>query len=121
MNLEKFVEESLVQIANGIQAAQAKLKGTGAIVNPRNVRGNPSEKIYGSIEDRRDSTRPKFVQSVSFDVVVSANEESTAEGGGGLQVGFLSLGGKAGSGDSSGSESRLTFQIPMVLPFSDET
>ena len=37
MNLQEFIKETLVQIASGIEGAAAELKGSKAIINPRNV------------------------------------------------------------------------------------
>lgn len=121
MDLKKFVQETLVQIARGVEGAQSELANSGAVVNPRNVRGAGGQEgnVYGFlVEGQRDRYR-KAVQAVSFDVVVSAVEGATAEGGGRLRVGIVSLGGTATSEDKTGSESRIQFKVPIILPFQE--
>lgn len=119
MNLQQFIKETLIQIAGGIREADEAVAGNGAAVNPRDVVHNKSgEGPYGYYaEDSKGSYR-RPVQSVEFDVVVTASEETETKGGIGIHVGAIGLGSAGKSGRDSSSESRIKFAVPILLPCS---
>src|SRR5579862_7915373 len=89
MELKEFVETTLVQIAEGIAAANEQLQGgnTGAIINPaESLRRSPKE----------------VVRPVDFDVALTVSEENvskeTTKAGG--KLGILSVVSLAASADS---------------------
>ncbi len=120
MDLKHFVTETIVQICEGVHEANEKLKGSGGIVNPQHVVGTDDDpkksKVYGYlIEDGQRSMR-KAVHLVEFDVAVHATEGSEQKVGGGLVVATFGLGAHAKSDLASGSQSRVQFHVPVVLP-----
>jgi hypothetical protein len=119
MNLQDFIKETLVQIARGIEGAAGELKGTKAIVNPRNVqtRTDVDSDVYGFLD-----TREKFykaVQKIEFDVAVTASTGTATKGGIGIMVGAIGLGSQGKSESQDSSISRIKFLVPMVLPMED--
>ena len=117
MDLRNFIKETLVQIAQGIDEASQALGGTSAIVNPRNVvgaHGTNDAKVYGYVA--KDKNMRQAVQSINFDVAISVAEGTETKGGIGLMVGAVALGSQGKSDASNTSQSRIQFNIPMVLP-----
>ena len=124
MNLQQFIKETIVQIANGIQTAERELAETTAIVNPRYVAKTSLQGVYGFMISEKETTRENYraaVQTVEFDVAVYATETTETKGGIGLMVGTLGLGGHGATEKGNRSESRIRFSIPVAFPFSDKT
>ena len=82
MELKTFVKETLVQIVEGVKAAQAETASSGAKISP------------GAGDIRQDRQKPKFIGStdagivehVGFDLAVSRSDASTKEAGAGIFV-----------------------------------
>lgn len=118
MDLATFVKESLVQIARGIEEANSALAGTSAQVNPRNIVPSPKgdTKFYGYLNETDSNNYMRVVQEIEFDVAVHATEGTETKGGIGIMVGAVGIGSQGKSQAGNSSESRLKFNIPMVLP-----
>lgn len=111
MDLKEFVTEALLQVAEGIEAAQAELQetGSGARINTSVTRDDSRTLVAGG---RRHS-----VEFVEFDVAILANSGTETKAGVGLTVASLlnlSAGGR--SNQSQGTESRIKFKVPVVFP-----
>lgn len=120
MDLKDFVKSSLHQIAVGIIEANEALSDTDAIVNPADIVVNSeNSQAYArtlastSSRARNDS---RIVEKVSFDVAVTVKEGKATDAG--IKVSVMSVGLGAGgkSEASSGSESRISFSVPVVFP-----
>ncbi len=107
MDLKAFVEASLVQIIEGVQAAQAGTEASGALINP-----NPSPGFKG----KRMGAAGLTIQDVEFDVAVTVAKGQEKKGGLGLVVGPVALGGGAKSDAQSSSLNRIRFAVPIALP-----
>jgi hypothetical protein len=122
MNLQEFITESLVQIAEGIREANNRLNDKDALVNPRGYNAEPGGHVHGYLLSKehqdygKSKENPHIVQSVAFDVAVAADQTTTTEGGGKLRVVALDLGAERSSESKNHSESRIRFTIPMVFP-----
>lgn len=111
MDLKDFVAETLVQIAEGIEQAQTELqsKKSGAIINTNMTETDTGQLVTGG--------RRKAVEMVEFDVAILANEGTATKAGIGLSVAsFVKLDAGGESKQSSGTESRIKFKIPMSYP-----
>ena len=111
MNIEDFVSETLVQITKGVVKAQRELESTGALVNPT-MRFVIKEHSIGEAAMRGG----EVVGMVEFDVAVRATEGKETKGGIGVVAGAITLGSAGKSDSSSGSESRIKFGVPLLLP-----
>jgi hypothetical protein len=117
MNLSQFIEESLVEICGGIENAnkQMKEKGIDGVVNPEKTHPmETTQQFYGVW--RPDQPLYPTVQLVKFDVAVYAKEGTETKGGIGIMVATIGLGFQGKSDKASGTESRLQFGIPVLLP-----
>jgi hypothetical protein len=119
MELKDFVEESLVQIARGIEAASKALEDTNAHINPKNVYVNSdSRQNYGRLVKKQEYN--PVVELVEFDVAVHASEGKETNGKIGISVGSIGLGAGGKSQETNRSESRIKFKIPVVFPTSNK-
>jgi len=111
MELKEFISETLIQIAEGVTDAQKRLRdaGSAAIINTNMTETSDGHLVTGG--------RRRPVEFVDFDVAVTASNENEKKAGGGIVVASLlkiEAGGK--SNQSTGSESRIKFKIPMSFP-----
>ncbi len=111
MNLKDFIAESLTQIVQGVQQAQDNFKGSEARISPQ-MRMTQKEHSIGAAEGYGGQP----VSYVSFDVSVVASEGTGTKGGIGILVGAIGLGSQGQSEKASSNESRIKFQIPVMLP-----
>ena len=117
MDLKDFVEASLVQISQGIEAASKALEGTNAHVNPKNVYVNAdTRQNYGRLVSTQEYN--PIVELVEFDVAVHASEGTETNGRIGISVGSIGIGAGGKSQETNRSESRIKFKIPVVFPTS---
>ena len=109
MDLRKFIAETLTQIIGGINDAQQNMLEfqkdensdyTAPYVNPNPV-----------------SDHSKKLSDIEFDVAVTVSNGKSAEGGGGLSVMGVSIGGKGASEQTNSSVSRIKFSIPVSYPY----
>ena len=119
MDLQTFIKETLIQIANGVAMASPGIKEKGGMVNPRNVGitirdGKP---VYEFYDDKTPAERfSRAAEIVDFDVAISATEGTETKGGIGIMVGAIGLGTHGKSDAENSTESRVRFRIPIVLP-----
>jgi hypothetical protein len=108
MNVKDFVEATLIQIVEGINAASAKIKDSGVIISPLHIRGAHSALV---IDYETDS----MVNLIEFDIAITVNETDKAQGGAGISIAGIHLGGKVESANINQTVSRVKFMIPMKL------
>ena len=116
MQLQEFIKQVLVQIAEGVKEADQEL-GAG-YVNPEPRGDTKLNKVAeaGYIP----SDKGTLIQQVQFDVAVSSAEGKETKGGIGLMIAPLALGSQGKSDSSSSSTSRISFKVPLALHHSDE-
>lgn len=115
LDLQTFIKNSLVQIMRGCKEAQDELHSSHARICPRIEvpfldGGGASQHALGETGTNR------LVQTVDFDVAVTATEETETKGGIGVMTAIINAGSAGQSGKSSESVSRLKFSIPVCYP-----
>jgi hypothetical protein len=104
MELEEFVQNSLVQIMRGIMSAQeewkSKCSGYG-VISP----------AWDGPDDFRNRT-----QEVKFDVAVTAATKTEGGGGGGIKVVAFDISGKIGHSVENATVSHISFSVPILPP-----
>ena len=85
VELKEFVAETLIQIVDGIEDAQRRLKekNSEAIINTNMTETQDGHLVTGG--------RRRPVEFVEFDVAVLANESKEAKGGVGITVAWVFL------------------------------
>ncbi len=111
MELKEFISSTLCQIIDGIKDAQEK---HDAFINPKQSRKGPTKEVY--IQDEYG----KPITDISFDIAVTAEDKSDAEGGAKISVMSLGFGGKMSETNLSKTASRIQFEIPICYPRSGE-
>jgi hypothetical protein len=123
VDLEEFIEQTLVQIQSGIKKAQEQTRIEGR--HPREA-----DRINPRVMDRADHA-PKgkyytsqvgshLVQFVDFDVAVTADRASGSSGGGSLRIAGIGVGAELESSDRDMTVSRIRFQVPIIFPRADD-
>ena len=112
VSLESFVATVLTDIAQGMKHAQDAANAQG----PEHCIINPSIPYVQTLEGELPAWGGRLIQSVDFDVAVTATEEKTKEGDVGIKVLSIGIGGRAESSVANTSTSRIKFQVPVMLP-----
>ena len=107
MELKDFIAGTLVQIVEGVHAAQKQVGQLGGNVNPYTREHAPG---FGTRYTRGPT------QDVSFDVAITAQENSASKEGIGVVVAAIALGKRNETSDSSTGVSRVAFTVPLALP-----
>lgn len=105
MELDKFIEKSLVMICKGVHEAQKEVSVYGALINetPRLDRG---------ATDELKSPNKTLMQTIEFDIAVTTEDN----GSGSAKISVLGLG-LSKSGETKDSvSSRIAFKVPITLP-----
>ena len=119
MDLQSFIRETLVQIAQGIEEANSRLaeKGSLAKVNPPTIALYNDKEGYAYVVASGDfKSKNAIVPIVEFDVAVHGAESTKDGKGGALRVAVAELGGKRETERSTSSISHIHFRVPMLLP-----
>ncbi|MEJ1401963.1 MAG: hypothetical protein RPU41_14785 [Candidatus Sedimenticola sp. (ex Thyasira tokunagai)] len=113
MDLEEFVNQTIIQIVKGTANSQSEVKELGGEVNPDlGASGDQLEKqgfLYSSEGP---------VQVVHFDVALTVMEGTGTKGGIGVFAGAVNLGSSGQSNNETSSVSHVKFSIPLRLPSS---
>jgi hypothetical protein len=106
MDLQEFVSQTLIQIAEGVAAARAK---KGELIAPKIELNSNTE--AGVLRAKRTGENAFLVE---FDVAVGVAETSAASGGGGIQVvAFFNAKGEKAQTIEASSVNRVKFVVPM--------
>ncbi len=112
MELKDFLSRALVEIVEGVTAAQTQLGESGVHINPRLSTGQGTLESKGKLV----SNFGRLVQMAEFDVAVTVNEATGTKGGIGIVGGFINLGSQGQSAESTTALSRIKFTVPISLP-----
>lgn len=116
MDLKEFVAKALAEIIEGVIDAQSTLGPNGKFVNPQlSTQQGPLEK-----QNRLVSIQGQLVQTVEFDVAVTATSATGTKGGIGVVAGIFALGSQGQSSAENVALSRLKFSVPITLPYGDK-
>jgi hypothetical protein len=112
MTVKEFVEDTLVQIVEGVKAAQARVVPSGAFINPKGMTFHTSQ-----LEGRRWHLQTHEVEEVvRFDLAVTSESGSGTKGGVGVFVGAVALGSQGQSASKDLVVNRVQFAVPILLP-----
>ena len=99
MDLKEFVSQTIIQIIDGIKLAQEEY--------PENA----------CPEMVKFHTQSPVINQVDFDVAIYASDDKETGAKAGIKVmSFISASGESKSNSSTGSSSRIKFQVPIRYP-----
>lgn len=116
MDIEEFVETTLIQILGGIKKARECLQADGENIAPiaQPGRRNAPQELYVSQSGH-------LIYPVDFDIAVTAEGSSDAGGNVGLKIaGIAGIEGGGSTVNRDSVVSRVKFQIPVCYPFPKE-
>lgn len=113
MDLKDFVGRALADIVEAVLDAQTKLGDNGRFINPElSTQQGPLEK-----QGKLVSIHGQLVQTVEFDIAVTATSGTGTKGGIGVVVGAIALGSQGQSSAENSANSRIRFSVPITLPY----
>jgi hypothetical protein len=110
MNLKEFIEETISAIVEATTSLQTKFEAQGTIINP--PVSVTERDLY---EVGSSSHRYRRVETVEFDVAVTAASETGSGGRAGLKIFSAEAGVEGKRTNASEEVSRVKFAIPLVL------
>lgn len=115
MDLKQFVAQALADVVQGVLDAQQALAANGRYINPELSTGQGTHEKHGKLV----SIQGQLVQSVEFDVAVTATEGTGSKGGIGVVAGVFALGSQGQSSAETSAVSRIKFSVPVTLPYGE--
>ena len=116
MDLKDFVENTIAGIIEGLVAAQERVKGHGAFVNPGNLMGSTSDRGEAALWDNRNNN---YARSLAFDVALTVQDGNSTGAKIGVVSGILNAGAGGSSQNSNTAVSRVQFVVPVLFPAND--
>ena len=116
MELKEFVSAVLTDIIDGTREAQRDAEAKDGEVNPLLATQQGVLQTQGRLVSRWG----QLVQSVKFDVAVTAEEGKGNKGGIGVFIGNVGVGTQRESTVSNASVSRIQFEVPISLPYKEK-
>src|SRR2546423_6050458 len=112
MTVKEFVEDTLVQIVEGVQAAQMRIAKSGAAINRYGM-----TMVSSQLDGRRYDPETREVEElVRFDIAVTVEGGTGTRGGVGVFLGPVALGSQGQSSNKDAQVSRVQFAVPIVYP-----
>lgn len=112
MELKEFLEQTLVQIVEGVVGAQEKVKQHGGQVVPHFTVPSSDGAKLGLV-----AAGGNIAQLVQFDVALTTVEGTGSKGGIGVFVGAVNLGSAGQSKSEQTALSHVKFCVPLRLPY----
>jgi len=109
MELEEFIEKTLLQIFNGVCSAQPEVKKLGGTINPfdKDYTDKGGNLLYMEYSKKR---------YIDFEVSLTESNKNEANAGIGVLLGVVSIGGKGNKGNENISLTKVKFSIPVFYP-----
>ena len=110
MNVQEFIKTAITEIVAGVSEARDAVAEYGASAG--------SDKVYGFVKDNKVMTDAsgRQVTLVEFDIALAQADSTDTKGGIGVFLGAISAGSQGASHGESSSQSRIKFNVPVVLP-----
>ena len=108
MELKEFIEETLMQIVEGVKSAQGRGLVFGAVINPGYVDAKEQRATYNSVG--------YTINEVEFEVTLTVTEGIENKKGIGVAFGNFAIGGQNKSDVNNTSLTKIKFSVPVGLP-----
>lgn len=114
MELKEFIRETLLQIFEGVKAAQEELKESDCLINPMIF---PLQNDNALINDIKNNNA-RQLQNIKMSVAVSVVENKENKSGVGIVASVFKAGIHKGESEQNHTINRIDFEIPISLPVS---
>jgi hypothetical protein len=116
VELKQFISQALADIVQGVLDTQQVLGANGKYINPELSTQQGTHEKHGKLV----SIQGQLVQTVEFDVAVTATEGTDTKGGIGVVAGVFALGSQGQSSEEISAVSRIKFSVPITLPYGEK-
>ena len=116
VELKEFISQALANVVQGVLDAQQVLGANGKYINPELSTQQGTHEKHGKLV----SIQGQLVQTVEFDVAVTATEGTGTKGGIGVVAGIFALGSQGQSSEEVSAVSRIKFSVPITLPYGEK-
>jgi hypothetical protein len=113
MELQEFIEATLIDIIQGIKNAQSKAANAGAIINPRYA-GDANRKTFINKVEHS-------VYDVDFRIILTSYEGKENKKGIGVFLSPVGIGANAKSDIHSENTTNVSFSVPVIYPSIDDS
>jgi hypothetical protein len=110
MELKEFIEETLVQIVEGVKSAQVKTKDSGVVIVPSGIRRTVTD-VY-----KKEGSTELAVYHIDFEVVLTATKGVENKSGIGVFFANIGVGVNEKADTNNVSATSIKFSIPIILP-----
>lgn len=110
MDLKTFVNETLTQIAEGVNEAKAALNENGMQVVSSSEKMNPELMFVTDKEQHRH-----YVSVVNFEVLLDIETKNKKTGGVGAYASIIAIGRKKENEETSNDVTKVSFSVPLIF------
>ncbi|MHB0988833.1 MAG: hypothetical protein ACYC3P_09250 [Bellilinea sp.] len=112
MDLKVFIQQTLLEIIDGISEAQSHAREKKAIINAPMSSRTTDSVIYDSML----SERTYLVKEVEFDIALTVSDEDKAKGKIGVIAAVLNASVEGENNQINSTITRVKFTIPVLFP-----
>ena len=117
MELKEFISETVSSIIEAAQELQEKFQAIGAVINPPTHSQGVNLESFAEGHQLYSNRR---VQSIEFDVAVTAQSSATSGGKAGLKIWVVEGSIDGAQVKSDEQVNRIKFSLPLSLPASPQ-
>jgi hypothetical protein len=115
MELKEFIEETLIQVVEGVKSAQEKAEKSGACISPKGMRTGDSQR-YISVGVGNVSIP---LTQIDFEIGLTSTEGEKGKSGIGVFLGGIGIGGQGETNTKNVSVTNIKFSVPVLWPGGD--
>lgn len=116
ITLKDFIEQTLSQIAEGVNSFEESHKDTGITARPTiSTKGDLAGKSTSNAGLIYLGMDAGYASLINFDVLVTEEDTEKAKAGVGLKVMFAKAGGDLEANKGNSSANRIQFTLPLKL------
>mgnify|MGYP001072807726 CR=1 FL=1 len=114
MELKNFIISTVSEIIEAIKELQTKYTAPEVLINPDIVYGEKGSFWIG--KHSIDNISKRRIQEIKIKASLEVTDSETSEGGAGINISALQMGGKKGYSQNESENSYIEFDIPIALP-----
>jgi len=116
ITLKEFVEQTLTQIAEGVNAFEEAHKDVKTTARPHmDTKGDLAGKSSSAAGLIYLGARDGYASLINFDVLVTEEDAESAKAGAGIKVMFARAGGDLEANKGNTAANRIQFTLPLKL------
>ena len=114
MELKNFITGTISEIIEAIKELQTKYTAPEVLINPDIVYGEKGS--FWISKHSKDNISKRRIQEIKIRASLEVTDSKASEGGAGINISALQMGGKKGYSQNESENSYIEFDIPIALP-----